>query len=105
MGKSIKLYTMITAEEFLNKEDNNLHTYYYPDGNTTKPKIHDDNCKFCNFEDSIVEIMIEFTKLHREAILKEIAEDYSYYLEGDEGSERLDKKKFFKEVYPLNNIK
>ena len=53
----------------------------------------------------IIEAMIIFTKLHREAILKEIAEYYLYYLEGDEGSERLDEKKFFKEAYPLNLIK
>lgn len=52
-----------------------------------------------------VKAMLEFAKLHREAIIKEIAEDYLYYLEGDEGSEHLNKKKFFKEIYPLTNIK
>jgi hypothetical protein len=51
------------------------------------------------------QMMVLFVKLHREAILKEIAEDYTYYLKGDEGSETLDKEKFFKEVYPINNIK
>jgi ABC-type molybdate transport system substrate-binding protein len=55
--------------------------------------------------DFAIEIAIEFAKLHREAILKEIAEDYTYYLKGDEGSEILNKEKFFKEVYPINNIK
>jgi hypothetical protein len=53
----------------------------------------------------VEECMIEFAKLHRKAILEEIAEDYTYYLKGDEGSETLDKEKFFKEVYPINNIK
>jgi hypothetical protein len=55
--------------------------------------------------DAVNEAMLEFAKLHREAILKEIAEDYTYYLKGDEGSETLDEEKFFKEVYPINNIK
>lgn len=49
--------------------------------------------------------MIQFAKIHRKAILEEIAEDYLYYLEGDEGSERLNEQKFFKEVYSENNIK
>ena len=49
--------------------------------------------------------LIEFAKMHRKAILEEIAEDYLYYLEGSEGSERLNQKKFFKEVYSINKIK
>ena len=51
------------------------------------------------------ELAIEFTKLHVEACKKEISEDYIYYLDGDEGSEVLDKKLFNKEAYPLENIK
>ena len=51
------------------------------------------------------ELAIEFAKLHVEACKKEIAEDYTYYLKGDEGSEVLDKKLFNKEAYPLENVK
>ena len=50
-------------------------------------------------------LMIEFAKLHVKACKADIAEDYTYYLKGDEGSEILDKKKFNKEAYPLTNIK
>lgn len=53
----------------------------------------------------IEQYMIEFAKFHVEAALKEIVEDYCYYLEGDEGSERVNAKKFLKEAYPLTNIK
>ena len=55
--------------------------------------------------ENAVKLMIEFTKLHVEACKEEIADDYTYYLEGDEGSERLNEKKFFKEAYPIENIK
>lgn len=48
---------------------------------------------------------VEFAKMHRKAILEEIAEDYLYYLEGDLISVGLNKLTFFKEVYPENNIK
>lgn len=51
------------------------------------------------------ELAVEFAKLHVEACKKEIAEDYTYYLKGDEGSEILDQNKFNKEAYPLENIK
>jgi hypothetical protein len=54
---------------------------------------------------SIEGFMIEFAKLHVKACKKEISEDYLYYLEGDEGSERLNSDKFKKEVYSLDNIK
>jgi predicted HD phosphohydrolase len=54
---------------------------------------------------NIEEFMIEFAKLHVEACKKDIAEDYTYYLEGDEGSEHLNTVKYFKEAYPLENIK
>ena len=57
-----------------------------------------------NIECTSTEMMIAFAKLHRKAILEEIAEDYLYYLEGDEGSERLNKQRFLKEIYPLTNI-
>lgn len=56
-------------------------------------------------ERDTIKAMVEFAKMHRKAILEEISEDYLYYLEGSEGSERLNEKKFFKEVYPENNIK
>ena len=55
--------------------------------------------------DNITDFMIEFARLHVEACKKEIAEDYTYYLKGDEGSEVLDKKLFNKEAYPLENVK
>lgn len=77
-----------TAEEFFNVE------------NVKKERIDGESLAITTSR-----LGIEFAKLHREAILKEIADDYMYYLEGDEGSERLYKEKFFKEVYPLNNIK
>jgi ABC-type molybdate transport system substrate-binding protein len=51
------------------------------------------------------ELAVEFAKLHVQACKKEIAEDYTYYLKGDEGSEVLDQNKFNKEAYPLENIK
>lgn len=74
----------------------------------TAKEFLEKNCDYIlpnDLRSDIEEAMINYTKLHREAIIKEIAEDYLYYLEGDEGSERLDKKKFFKEIYPLTNIK
>ncbi len=66
---------------------------------------------FASYEELINPIIFaslvakEFAKLHVEACKKEIADDYLYYLDGDEGSERLDCKKFNKEAYPLENIK
>lgn len=69
----------------------------------TAQEFWNNACKNEDFK-SPSDIMIEFTKLHIKSLLEEIADDYLYYLEGDEGSERLDKKKFFKEVYPLTNI-
>ncbi len=55
--------------------------------------------------EDVQKAMIEFAKLHVQACKEEIADDYLYYLDGDEGSERLDNKKFFKESYPIENIK
>ena len=55
--------------------------------------------------DSILDIMIDFAKLHVKECKEEIADDYLYYLEGDEGSERLNYKCFSNEAYPLENIK
>lgn len=79
-----------TAEEFIKKEYalDNTESHYN--------KLLDDD---------VYEVMIEFTKLHVKACKEEIKDDYLYYLEGDEGSERLDSKKFSKEAYPLENIK
>jgi hypothetical protein len=68
---------MITAAEFLDKGNFN---------NTT-------------------DMLIEFAKLHVEECKRNIAEDYTYFLKGDEGSETLDVEKFHKESYPLDNIK
>lgn len=51
------------------------------------------------------EVLRTFAKLHVQACKEDIAEDYTYYLKGDEGSEVLDKEKFYKEAYPLTNIK
>jgi len=56
-------------------------------------------------ENSAMDLAVEFAKLHVQACKKEIAEDYTYYLKGDEGSEILDQNKFNKEAYPLENIK
>lgn len=73
---------------------------------TAKEFLKDSNLEkvFKSGHPSIETIMIEFAKMHVKAIKKEIAEDYLYYLEGDEGSERLNTKKFFKEAYPESNI-
>jgi hypothetical protein len=78
---------IITAEEFF--EENKLIPFYT------------DNFHY----NEIYKIMIEFAKLHVESCKEEIADDYTYYLEGDEGSEGLNKTLFFKEAYPLENIK
>lgn len=77
-----------TTEEFLkdfNKEKGNIDKLYY--------------------DSYIISFAKEFAKLHVEDALKKIADNYIYYLEGDEGSERLNEKRFFKEAYPLTNIK
>ena len=55
--------------------------------------------------EDLIEYAIDFAKLHVQACKEEISDDYLYYLDGDEGSERLDTKKFFKESYPIKNIK
>ena len=71
---------------------------------TTEDLIGATNLMFDDWE-VIKNLMIEYAKFHRKAILEEVADDYTYYLQGDEGSETIDKEKFFKEVYTLNNIK
>lgn len=53
----------------------------------------------------IKDIMLKFAKLHVEAFRSELIDEPTYYLEGDEGSERLDIEKIRKELYPLTNIK
>ena len=78
---------MITAEEFLIKRQKELG--YNPCIDLSRTK----------------ETLIEFAKLHVKECKEEIADDYLYYLEGDEGSERLNEKKFKKEAYPLELIK
>ncbi len=58
-----------------------------------------------HISDDPVIIMKDYAKLHVQACKKDIAEDYCYYLKGDEGSKQLDRVLFFKEAYPLTNIK
>lgn len=56
-----------TADTML--DDRYLHYYYYPNGNTTKPMIHDRDCPFCDIQSKVEEKMIEFAKMHVKAAL------------------------------------
>jgi hypothetical protein len=46
-------------EQILGKK--NLCSYYYPNGDTKKEQLHDDNCAFCrHYEDEVMEAMEEY---------------------------------------------
>jgi len=45
-------------EQILGKK--NLHSYYYPRGDTKKKMIHDDDCTFCHYEEEVLEAMEEY---------------------------------------------
>jgi hypothetical protein len=80
----------MTAEQFLDQYINKSNISWSPEIDVLYGAINT--------------AMIEFAKHHVTKALQEIAEDYTYYLEGDEGSEKLNKNKFHNEAYPLTNI-
>jgi hypothetical protein len=47
----------INLEEILNAK--NLHSYYYPYGDFKQKMIHDIDCKFCAYEEEVLQAMKE----------------------------------------------
>jgi hypothetical protein len=80
---------MITAEDFIKdlqtEEDEQGHTLLY------KPDV--------------INRMIEFAKLHREAILKEASENADTIYRGDSFGDYIVDKDSILNAYPLENIK
>ena len=47
-----------SAQDILDKY--NLHSHYYPNGDSSKREIHDVDCKFCYYEDDVLKAMEEY---------------------------------------------
>lgn len=66
----------LTAEEFLDGFD--LHTYYYPNGDTTKKPIHDKECSFCFYENYVIEAIEKYHKAKVESEIIPLIENEEF---------------------------
>lgn len=66
------------------------HSYYAPNGDYTKPKIHDRDCQRCEYDERIEKAVEEYTKQLLEEYTNRIVENVTATLYRSENDERLD---------------